>query len=81
MGRPWPSRPCWPLGNTNACAGGTASNPELAARIVKPLLDATQRLVKEGIVADADLADAGVIFVTGFAPFTGGPMNYLAATG
>jgi 3-hydroxyacyl-CoA dehydrogenase/enoyl-CoA hydratase/3-hydroxybutyryl-CoA epimerase len=58
-----------------------ASNPELAARIVKPLLDATQRLVKEGIVADADLADAGVIFGTGFAPFTGGPMNYLAATG
>jgi 3-hydroxyacyl-CoA dehydrogenase/enoyl-CoA hydratase/3-hydroxybutyryl-CoA epimerase len=57
-------------------AGGTA-NPQLAERIVKPLLDATVRLVKEGIVADADLADAGVIFGTGFAPFTGGPMNYL----
>ena len=26
--------------------------------------------------ADADLADAGVIFGTGFAPFTGGPLNY-----
>jgi 3-hydroxyacyl-CoA dehydrogenase/enoyl-CoA hydratase/3-hydroxybutyryl-CoA epimerase len=57
-------------------AGGTA-NTQLAERIVKPLLDATVRLVKEGIVADADLADAGVIFGTGFAPFTGGPMNYL----
>jgi 3-hydroxyacyl-CoA dehydrogenase/enoyl-CoA hydratase/3-hydroxybutyryl-CoA epimerase len=57
-------------------AGGTA-NPELASRILKPLLDATQRLVKDGIVADADLADAGVIFGTGFAPYTGGPMNYL----
>ena len=31
----------------------------------------------KGVVADADLADAGVIFGTGFAPFTGGPMNYL----
>ena len=48
----------------------------LAARLVKPLLDKTQKLVDEGIVADADLADAGVIFGTGFAPFTGGPLNY-----
>jgi 3-hydroxyacyl-CoA dehydrogenase/enoyl-CoA hydratase/3-hydroxybutyryl-CoA epimerase len=57
-------------------AGGTA-NPELAQRMLKPLLDATQRLVREGVVADAELADAGVIFGTGFAPYTGGPMNYL----
>jgi len=32
--------------------------------------------VAGGIVADADLADAGVIFGTGFAPFTGGPLHY-----
>ena len=57
-------------------AGGTA-NSELAQRMLKPLLDATQRLVQEGVVADAELADAGVIFGTGFAPYTGGPMNYL----
>ena len=49
----------------------------LAARLVKPLLDRTQQLVDDGIVADADLADAGVIFGTGFAPFTGGPLNFL----
>mgnify|MGYP000863810621 FL=1 len=49
----------------------------LSARLVKPLLDRTQQLVSDGIVADADLADAGVIFGTGFAPFTGGPMNYV----
>lgn len=58
-------------------AAGTA-NPELAQRMLKPLLEATQRLVREGVVADAELADAGVIFGTGFAPYTGGPMNYLA---
>jgi len=51
----------------------------LAERLVRPLLDKTQRLVDEGIVADADLADAGVIFGTGFAPFTGGPLNYMKA--
>ncbi|MBL8394103.1 MAG: enoyl-CoA hydratase/isomerase family protein [Candidatus Accumulibacter sp.] len=49
----------------------------LAIRLVKPLLERTQQLVRDGIVADADLADAGVIFGTGFAPFTGGPLNYL----
>ncbi|KFB69172.1 3-hydroxyacyl-CoA dehydrogenase NAD-binding domain-containing protein [Candidatus Accumulibacter vicinus] len=49
----------------------------LSARLVKPLLDRTQQLVSDGVVADADLADAGVIFGTGFAPFTGGPMNYV----
>ena len=48
----------------------------LAARLLQPLLERTQQLVDEGIVADADLADAGVIFGTGFAPFTGGPLNY-----
>ncbi len=49
----------------------------LADRLVGPLLAATQKCVADGIVQDADLADAGVIFGTGFAPFTGGPMNYL----
>ncbi len=57
---------------------GAAMAPAgLAQRLIKPLLDATQRLVGEGVVADAELADAGVIFGTGFAPHTGGPMNYL----
>ncbi|MFZ4537260.1 3-hydroxyacyl-CoA dehydrogenase NAD-binding domain-containing protein [Propionivibrio sp.] len=53
----------------------------LAERLIKPLLERTQQLVDEGIVADADLADAGVIFGTGFAPFTGGPLNYLKNRG
>ncbi|MEF8704590.1 MAG: 3-hydroxyacyl-CoA dehydrogenase NAD-binding domain-containing protein [Candidatus Accumulibacter sp. UW26] len=58
--------------------GQAAAIPgDLAARLVRPLLDRTQQLVIDGIVADADLADAGVIFGTGFAPFTGGPLNYL----
>jgi len=59
---------------------GAATAPAgLAQRLINPLLDATQRLVREGVVADAELADAGVIFGTGFAPYTGGPMNYAQA--
>ncbi len=58
--------------------GAAAAVPAgLAERLLKPLFERTQQLVDEGIVADADLADAGVIFGTGFAPFTGGPLNRL----
>jgi 3-hydroxyacyl-CoA dehydrogenase/enoyl-CoA hydratase/3-hydroxybutyryl-CoA epimerase len=65
-------------GSGRTVKGAAGSVPAgLAERLVKPLLERTQQLVSDGIVADADLADAGVIFGTGFAPFTGGPLNYL----
>ena len=32
----------------------------------------------ERIVESADLVDAGVIFGTGFAPFRGGPLHFVA---
>lgn len=48
----------------------------LASRVVAPLMDAAAASVANGVVADAELADAGVIFGTGFAPFTGGPLHY-----
>ncbi len=50
----------------------------LAERVLAPLLAATQRCVDQGVVANADLADAGVIFGTGFAPHTGGPLHHAA---
>ncbi|WP_092342842.1 MULTISPECIES: 3-hydroxyacyl-CoA dehydrogenase NAD-binding domain-containing protein [Candidatus Ichthyocystis] len=43
-------------------------------RIMKPIYDWTKRCVEEGVVEDEDLADAGMIFGAGFAPFLGGPM-------
>jgi len=46
----------------------------LAEELVVPLVARTQELVDSGLVANADLADAGVIFGTGFAPFRGGPL-------
>ena len=48
----------------------------LAERLLQPLVDRAERLVAEGVVADADLADAGVIFGTGFPPFRGGPLHW-----
>jgi 3-hydroxyacyl-CoA dehydrogenase / enoyl-CoA hydratase / 3-hydroxybutyryl-CoA epimerase len=53
----------------------TPSADAIIQELVDTLVAQTQRLVNEGIVADADLADAGVIFGTGFAPYTGGPLH------
>ena len=51
---------------------------ELIEQLITPYLAEAKRALEEGIVADADLADAGLIFGTGFAPFRGGPLHYLA---
>ncbi len=45
-------------------------------RLVYRLLNEAAACLQEGIVADRDLLDAGIIFGTGFAPFRGGPTNY-----
>ncbi|MGN6102510.1 MAG: 3-hydroxyacyl-CoA dehydrogenase family protein, partial [Devosia sp.] len=47
----------------------------LGRELVKPLVDMTETVVAEKVVASADLADIGVILGTGFAPFLGGPMK------
>ncbi len=54
---------------------------DLADRLIFRLLNESVACVREQIVEDADLLDAGVIFGTGFAPFRGGPMNYIYSKG
>lgn len=49
---------------------------DLALRLISPLVKKTHEQVAHGIVASADLADAGVIFGAGFAPFSGGPLHW-----
>jgi 3-hydroxyacyl-CoA dehydrogenase/enoyl-CoA hydratase/3-hydroxybutyryl-CoA epimerase len=49
----------------------------LIQALVQPYLDETRAVLAEGIVPDADLIDAGLIFGTGFAPFRGGPLHFL----
>ena len=50
---------------------------DLAERLIDPYRRGSAKALAEGIVADADLVDAGAIFGTGFAPFRGGPLHYL----
>src|SRR6185503_18120421 len=51
------------------------ADTELADRLILPLLNEAVACLNEGVVADADLLDAGVVFGTGFAPFRGGPIR------
>jgi 3-hydroxyacyl-CoA dehydrogenase/enoyl-CoA hydratase/3-hydroxybutyryl-CoA epimerase len=55
--------------------------PDLEDRLVLPLLNEAVACLHDGVVADADLLDAGVIFGTGFAPFRGGPIAHVRAVG
>lgn len=52
---------------------------KLGRELVEPIVTEAQKALDEGVVASADLVDAGMIFGTGFAPFRGGPLYYKAA--
>ena len=50
-------------------------------RLILSLVNETVKCLEEGLVQDADLIDAGVIFGTGFAPFRGGPIQHAKTVG
>jgi 3-hydroxyacyl-CoA dehydrogenase/enoyl-CoA hydratase/3-hydroxybutyryl-CoA epimerase len=54
---------------------------DLIDRLILPMINESVAVVRENIVADADLLDAGIIFGTGFAPFRGGPLQYARSRG
>jgi len=54
---------------------------DLEDRLILPMLNEAVACLADKVVDDADLLDAGVIFGTGFAPFRGGPIQYVRDTG
>ncbi|MFW5926493.1 MAG: 3-hydroxyacyl-CoA dehydrogenase NAD-binding domain-containing protein [Wenzhouxiangella sp.] len=50
---------------------------DLADKLMQPYFDECRACLKDRVVENEDLLDAGMIFGTGFAPFRGGPMHYL----
>ncbi len=54
---------------------------EMIDRLILPMVNTAMRCLREGVVADSDTLDAAMIFATGFAPFTGGPMSYAEQRG
>ena len=55
--------------------------PDLQDRMILSMVNEAVACLAEGVVDDADLLDAGVIFGTGFAPFRGGPIQYVRSEG
>ena len=53
----------------------------LQDRLIMKLLNESVACLREGIVENEDMIDAGVIFGTGFAPFRSGTMHYIHEEG
>lgn len=55
--------------------------PDLQDRLLLQYLNEAVACLRDGVVEEADLLDAGMVFGTGFAPFRGGPIQYIRARG
>jgi 3-hydroxyacyl-CoA dehydrogenase / enoyl-CoA hydratase / 3-hydroxybutyryl-CoA epimerase len=71
----------WHDGHPTKPASGSAAPPDAADRMLLALVNEAVACLREGVISDADLLDAAVIFGTGFAPFRGGPIAYARARG
>ena len=72
----------WVKGKPQKASGsGSVDLKPIADRLVLPALNEAVACLREKIVADADLCDAGVIFGTGFAPHRGGPISAIRERG
>jgi 3-hydroxyacyl-CoA dehydrogenase/enoyl-CoA hydratase/3-hydroxybutyryl-CoA epimerase len=59
----------------------TVQTPDMIDRLILRMLNEAVICLRQGVVEDSDLLDAGMIFGTGFAPFRGGPINYARTLG
>ncbi|HEY0684861.1 MAG TPA: 3-hydroxyacyl-CoA dehydrogenase NAD-binding domain-containing protein [Steroidobacter sp.] len=60
---------------------GQSAPDDLQDRLLLPLVNEAVAVLRQRIVDDPDLIDAGVIFGAGFAPFRGGPLEYARTRG
>jgi len=60
---------------------GQSAPEDLQDRLLLPLINEAVAVLRQRIVEDPDLIDAGVIFGAGFAPFRGGPLQYARTRG
>ncbi|MCY3730377.1 MAG: 3-hydroxyacyl-CoA dehydrogenase family protein, partial [Rhodospirillaceae bacterium] len=54
---------------------------QLQDRLILALVNEAMACYEDGVVEELDLLDAGIVFGTGFAPFTGGPIHYARQCG
>ena len=60
---------------------GGSINQEAIDRMVLRFANEAVACHREKVVTGIEMLDAGIIFGTGFAPFRGGPMNYIQSQG
>ncbi len=69
-------------GKVRPAAGpSTPEMKEITDRLMLRYVNECVACLQEGIVADADLIDAGMVFGSGFAPFRGGPLRFARTAG
>ncbi len=71
----------WEDGKAQKPASEGPVPDDLQDRLILSMVNEAVGCLADGIVTDADLLDAGVIFGTGFAPFHGGPLQYARSRG
>jgi 3-hydroxyacyl-CoA dehydrogenase/enoyl-CoA hydratase/3-hydroxybutyryl-CoA epimerase len=62
-------------------AKGYTPPVDIQDRLILSMLNEAVACLRDGVVANQDLADGGIIFGTGFAPFRGGPFHYIQYRG
>jgi 3-hydroxyacyl-CoA dehydrogenase/enoyl-CoA hydratase/3-hydroxybutyryl-CoA epimerase len=67
--------------DAEAASGSKPADAETGDRIMLRLLNEAVACRREQVVTDSDLLDGGVIFGSGFAPFRGGPLQYIRDAG
>ena len=65
----------------SSASAGQWDLEEISNRLMLRMLNESMSCLREQVVSSDSLLDAGMIFGTGFAPFRGGPMHYINATG
>ncbi|MBF0286123.1 MAG: enoyl-CoA hydratase/isomerase family protein [Magnetococcales bacterium] len=70
-----------PAAASSVATGKTPPPEEIADRLILRMLNEAVACLREGVVEDADLLDAGMVFGAGFAPFRGGLLRHAAREG
>ncbi|MDO3387910.1 3-hydroxyacyl-CoA dehydrogenase NAD-binding domain-containing protein [Gilvimarinus sp. SDUM040013] len=71
----------WAKGKPKKSGKAATPSPEMADRLILPMLNTCAACLRESVVEDSKLLDGAMIFGTGFAPFSGGPMHYAELRG
>ena len=71
----------WQDGKPIKPSATSVAPSDLEDRLILSMVNESMAVLREQVVADADLLDAAVIFGTGFAPFRGGPLHYARSVG